>query len=495
MSLFASWLQEKSPKSGKFSRAYEQGLPFHTRHAESSTSTTAFPPPPIASSMHASTIRLRENIAAGDEMLSLQRRDRQLQEELQMLVDAQGEALMLELGGSLPDDHTSDGSSTPTIQSLQLGARSPNRTPIRRKLGLKGARRGIWRTIHELAAVKAQQNDVLENHIEEDQEILDRIEGWENKQHGLQKEVLKIEESQDGDKTRELHEEADRLQIEINEMESRLAALKMQHRNLVSEISTVDNTVQAQLSSYKVSLSMLDKDIRNFLERPPKKDSRTNSIASNFFSLPPKRRTLSMAKEYWQDEQAEFIKKGAALDTEREALEEGAVVWKEVVTVISDFERYLREEMQSLSGSILNSNSNSGSNSRGKRRASSSSSTASSAPLDRMDQVLGYLKEQRDLADAKDWKLLVVVIGSELAAFTEGREILQATLAPKEQKKTSESLIDEQDGLDGHGAEHEDSESDKIHLEGLKSGKSYSSEDDEPDPELLISHQETDEEL
>jgi len=424
------------------------------------------------------------DVASGDLLSALQRQDRQLQEKLQMLIDSQAEGLMAGLQMHEAEKYAS-GNSTPTARSFGAGSSSSVLSSHRRGVSLKAARIGIWRTMQELAEIKSDEAVFFENELAEDQSILGQIERWQRKQHGLKEEVQHIEDSSEGRRTRDLQHEADRLQVEIDDMDSRLSAMKLQHKHMVEEIASIDNSVQAKLSSYKASLDILDQDVKTFLQRPHRK-TRRRSSQSNFLSLPPSRRTLSLAKIHFQDEQSHWDRRLEEAGVEYEALKDGANVWKEVISTVTKFERTFKERII-------------------PPRADSKDSGLQDL-LDRMEQIIGFLGEQYDEVESKDWKLLMCCIGAEREAFIQGREILQEVPKPipkaigangNSTPTKSQVLVDVKDEGSNSatltGSRSSDREKARREREArARAEVNLSTEDDEPDPDLLISHQDTD---
>ncbi|KAK3053037.1 hypothetical protein LTS18_012195 [Coniosporium uncinatum] len=420
----------------------------------------------------------------GDLLPALQRQDRQLQEKLQMLIDSQVEGLMAGLQMHEAEKHAS-GNSTPTAQSFGAGSSSSVLSTQRHRVSLKAARLGIWRTMQELADIKSEEAGLFEEEVAEDNSILGRIERWERKQHGLEEEVQHIEDSSEGRRTRDLQHEADRLQVEITDMESRLSAMRLQHKHMVEEIASIDNSVQAKLSSYKASLDLLDHDVKAFLQRPHRK-TRRRSSQSDFLSLPPSRRTLSLAKDHFQDEQSDWSRRLEEASIEYEALKDGAEVWKEIVSTITNFERTFKERMISPSAESKNA--------------------SLQELLDRMDQIMEFLGEKYEEVESKNWKLLMCCIGAEKEAFVQGREMLQGIFRPIPNVKgpngnltptKSQVLVGvkEEGSSSSTLTSSRSSDREKARRERearARAEVNLSTEDDEPDPDLLISHQDTD---
>lgn len=493
MSLLRSILQQSTDRRS-FSRAYELPLYNNDRTTIPPPLTeSVFPASPVVDELHGSTIRLEETRSKPNELIELQRRERYLQERLQRLLDAQADGLLAGLSGgqegdgdAIEDGSFRSGSSTPTMQSPRRGSsrhsgREEITRPREKKIGLGAARKRIYQTIKQLSAVKAEEDEFLASDQIEDEHVLEQIDAWERKRSGLQHEMKDIEEQDQGQNARTLQEEADKLGTEIQDMEIRLAQMKTRHRQMLDELTGIENAVQSKLSSYKSSLSTLEKDIKDFLRTAPDRAKQDHSGArtSPFLLLPPKRRTLSMAKEYWQDKLNDLERAKKDNEVEREALDEGAGVWKEVVNTVTDFEGILKQEVALLA----------------RESDKSKLEERTEDLLSRMSDTLNSLEERLKLAEEKDWKLLMCCIGAELEAFKQGKEILESLLKPKDLESN------------GHVAEAGPSKQ----APRVKSPPSRSSprrpiansspqpakeivsaasdSDDDPDPELLISHQ------
>src|SRR3989337_842615 len=157
MSIFSSVIGSLSPKfRGSFEdpQAREHELPLY--HSPPRI------PPPVASTVLWSpqSHSVSPPPRVPDELLALQRRARHLEQQLQELLDAQADGLMSGLAGNntTSDDLVSNGSTTPTVSSIQQHARELERSEhgrVSRKkvVGLNVARRGIARRIQQLAHV------------------------------------------------------------------------------------------------------------------------------------------------------------------------------------------------------------------------------------------------------------------------------------------------------------------------------------------------------
>ncbi|KAF2476468.1 uncharacterized protein BDR25DRAFT_390986 [Lindgomyces ingoldianus] len=483
MSLFNSVLGSLSPK---FRNSFED--PYARDHElplYNSPPMSPRIPPPIASTvLRSAPPSISPPPRVPDDLLALQRKARHLEQQLQELLDAQADGLMSGLAGNdnSQDESFSNGSTTPTVSSIRGNDRSAENGeygphPRKRKIGLNAARRGIFRRIQQLAAVKAEEMDMLDQDLRDLQAIWEKTDIWTHKRSRLEKRISDIGGEGTGARAKALQEDASKLEQEIRQKEEELWALKARHRRMLDELADSENSMEAKLSSYKASLSILDKEIASFLARPPDTDHISLS-PSPFLSLPPKRRTLEMAHDYWKDEHSRLAEKCQEVDIDRAALDEGAVLWNNVVKRVVDFEAKLQNHMQ---------------------QAGRNSGADPSNLLSQMETAISFLEEKMDLATSRNWNLLVCAIGAELEAFKQGQEILQEVLGlsmkVKGKAKVSNDLID----TESSNTESEDEGS----LSAIRIGRSpkpsiplkpkfFDTDDEDPDPELMISHQDTD---
>ncbi|KAF2132217.1 hypothetical protein P153DRAFT_421218 [Dothidotthia symphoricarpi CBS 119687] len=481
MSLLNSVLGSLSPPP-RFRKSFED--PHARDHELSRYNSPPSPhvPPPVTSSVLWSVPKtsISPSPRVPDDLLALQRRARHLEKQLQELLDAQADGLVTGLGGNdtIPDDLASNGSTTPTASSGRSTDRNAEsgsnaNLPRKKKVGLNAARLGIYKRVRQLASVKAEELDMLDEDLRSLQITVEKTESWSQKRSRLETTIKDIESEDAGAKTDTLQTEASKLEQEIRQKEEELWALKKRHRRVLDELSDTQNSVEAKLSSYKTSLSILDKEISSFLARPPN-TNRTLLSSSPFPALPAKRRTLEMAREYWQDEYARLAERCEEVDVDRAALDEGAVMWNDVVMKVADYEMSLQSYMQ---------------------HAGRSSSPSSSQLLDQMDNTIAFLDERLDFATSRNWNLLVCAIGAELEAFKQGKELLEEALGTKRKgkEKVARTLLDDEDF---NNEVKEDMSISAIRI-GRSSPKPVqprhsSSDDDDPDPELMISHHDTD---
>ncbi|KAL1631035.1 hypothetical protein SLS56_004558 [Neofusicoccum ribis] len=444
-----------------------------------------FPPAPVTASIHASTARLKQNRALPDNMVLLRRQEKQLHDELQDLLYAQEEALRA--ASMSTDDADLSGSVTPTVRSLADKARSPDRQPTRSNIGVRGVRKAIRSAMRQLAAVKSDEARLLDHDRSGNSSVIQKLSGWAGQRQGLENQIREIEQGDEGAKTAALRQEADVLDGEIQELEEKLRGMKARHRRLLSDIAEIENSVQSKLSSYKASLSILDADINAFLRTSSARDRQTSEAP--FFKIHPKRRTLNMARDHWEDEQASIEKQRQETETEREALQQGAVMWNDVVHRITEFEKHIAEATR-------------------HQTASADPTAAAKDLIAHLVETINYIESQLELAEDRGWKLLVACIGAELNALHEGRRMLEAMLqAAGEISPTIEReklLGDVEVEFQPSSLANSQTLQQNRDLDGVAAAKQmparqarhdyHSTDEDEPDPELLISHQDTDDE-
>lgn len=489
MSLFRSILP------GRALQRADYDLPLYRTYQE----PEAFPPAPVAKSLYVpQSPSERQSPSAqpprSDDLTVLARKERYYQQRLQDLLDSQSDGLIAGLEGASPneDDGQSD-TPTQTTYSLRSGSVSPNPLERRKKKRTLGqARRGIYKTVLDCAALKEEEDYLLRQELRHDQDVLQQLEAWSSKEHGLRDKIHTIENQDRGAKADELKQEATKLELEIRDMETKLAQMKTRHRRVMNEIADMENSVNSRLSSYKTSLAMLEKDVEDFLKSPPVSNERSGS-ESPFLSLPAKRRTLDLAKEHWQGDVDELKRQRRAVRRDRVALEDGAAVWRDVVHDVTDFEKHLQDEIRRLAQQQIAIGTN-----KGKEAASPSPSSPKDL-LDKMDAVARSVEEKLSLAHTNQWRLLEVCIEAELSALQQGKEMLEQSLGIK--RVGADALIDDKGGEDSEKDEGPSTQGSSTRdlftsaAEGLSNGpmshsaalrQSMYDDDDGSDSELLF---------
>lgn len=445
------------------------------------------PPPIVQSTYNPMSIQSVSESVIVDRPSPSQDRQSELEADLQFLLDAQSEGLLRGLEGGLADDCTSTGSTTPTAQSVRSASARRTARPIRSKPGLRSARKGIYNSIVALSTVKDDELQDLDEDVRQKEQALEQIDEWEVKKKGLQDATKRIDSNEDTTRVQRLHQEADTLQEEINHVELQLADMKARHRKLVRQATSVENTVQAKMASYTSSLRMLEEDVQKFLSLKPAEGTarpRSQDGQKPMYQVPPKRRTLEMARQQYNQDREAVVQHRESVQHEKAALEEGAAVWKEVVGQVTDFERRLRNEMTNLSTHL-------------STEIASNVSPRDEATkrlrdlLDHMDRLAETLNAKLELAIERNWNLLIAAIGAEVHALKEGKQLLANVLEPSSAPAPISSESPES-GHSSSGSGNEIHELDKDFESTRRPPSNGTESEDDPDPELLFSKPDTD---
>jgi chromosome segregation ATPase len=326
---------------------------------------------------------------------------------------------------------------------------------------------------------------------DEREDALREIEGFTSRKDGLEEAISSIHNDRENQQAKQLQEEARGLETDIRELETKLYEMKAKHRNLISKISSIENSVDAKLSSYTESLALLQSDIQSYLRDPPVQPLSRRSSESSFYSLNPKRRTLDMAEEHWKLERERLHKRQHEVDAEILALEEGGGVWKQAIADVSGFEKRLRANMRhyiEFQSSATDSNN---------AQLSETMEEVATNVSEDLDKTIKRLETHLELAEKKDWKLLVCCIAAELEALREARGMLLPAFGlpghddapPSQSPSSSEGQVSEEaSDAHEHSSDNDDSEppADLLKDEQAHHTDTASrSEDDEPDPAWL----------
>lgn len=443
----------------------------------------------------------------------LRRRERALESDIQRLLDSQVAGL---ISGSQTEDfslsreldaHSDAGSSTPTgtfystatsrsqmPRSLYIPPTStadgnviPVRQPAKtRPPGLKSARHGLRRTIISLIELRQEESDQIDTSIDERRNALAQLNKLGTRRLGIQSELAAFDGDDEeplGKQLRELEGTYGSVNQEISMLEEKLMSLRNQRRWLRDKMDDVKGKREAGLSGYRGALKELDSELTRLVRRPPilpldpavfKKNNGGlgEDVASSggveFLRLIPERRTPELAKSWWEAELEILEKRRTQVDEERLALEQGAALWKDVISLVSDFESELRRV---LKGGISTSKTSA----KGKEKAPSEKELIETQ-LKNMSRVLAELQEAMRHAEANSWNLLICAIGAELEAFQEGHDVLDSLLhssqpRPGDANESVQSIEREDGTAERHGRAGEES-------------------DNDVPPDLLVSHDE-----
>ena len=130
------------------------------------------------------------------------------------------------------------------------------------------------------------------------------------------------------------------------------------------------------------------------------------TTGSGMYSLTPDRRTLRMAQEQWSYEQDILSQRRGDVETERQALLDGAKLWRGASDKIKLFEREMRSALEEGSNSDQDQEQ------------------TTAALLTQLNELIALVEEEVETAESNDWNLLICALGAELEALRRGREML-----------------------------------------------------------------------
>ncbi|KAJ9606170.1 hypothetical protein H2200_009131 [Cladophialophora chaetospira] len=371
-----------------------------------------------------------------DPFLQVERTAKNLERTFQRLLDAQSEGLSVGgIGTEEADDVSSVGSPTPTpsVATTALssgGAPRPKIIPIRqpksKKITLRGARRGLEKSMREFAALKQHELSLIDHEVVARDEALKQASDLGNRRQLLEDEIHKIK-SEDGHAG--LRSEVQTVEEEIQRLETMLLELRSKHRILLNQLRQIESSKDSEISSYTESLTMNENQVKTFLRRPPVPQSLNNGQDPGMYALKPERRTLQMAQEQWTSEVETLGQRKTSVENEKNALEEGSKLWHDVVQRIREFEKDLKTQTKELAVHAQ-SQHQSGGNGMGLDRdaqSASSEDASMSVVLAKLSTLISSLEKDLQHAEAHNWNLLICAIGAELAAFEQARDLLRET--------------------------------------------------------------------
>ncbi|RDA82903.1 hypothetical protein CP532_4783 [Ophiocordyceps camponoti-leonardi (nom. inval.)] len=446
----------------------------------------------------------------------LWKRQRSLEQHVQQLLDLQASALMSAGADGLEgssvgngDGYSEEGSITPTgtldsasavkprmQKSLYIPPKStpegnviPVRQPARSRLtGLRRARHGIRESLADLARVKEEEELYLNAALTERKRVCTRLNRLTTRRTGIRKELTTLENDEDeplGRELRELGAEHSILDDDIQRLEKQLVGMRNRRRWLKDKMDDVRSKREAGLSGYHGALKSVDAELNSLLLRPPvspldqsflgdgRQAAESDLTAGmEFLRLRPERRTVQMAQTWWEAEVGILERRVVRIKEEQEALEQGGATWEEAVTLVTDYERGLRQLTKSPCGSPIAE----------ERRLDQENTIRNQLP--KMNQVMVKLAELMRLAESKHWNLLICAIGAELEAFKEAYGVLK-------------SIVDEDDVFDDRGVHPtcrsppdaaKNTQDSREPSPGKKGGRGHSEESDNEVPlDLLVS--------
>lgn len=405
----------------------------------------------------------------------LQRRERALQQDIQQLLDLQASGLIE--GSGVPASERDfdtpsevDGSSASStfystatsksrmINSLHVPTRSTpegNVIPVRqptpsKPLSLQSARAGLRKSMAALLELKADEDAHVEAAIAQRKDALSYLNRMSSRRDKINTELQTLEDDSEeplGKELQELGLEHDNLGQEIKLLEKKLVGMRNRRRQLRDRIDNVKNRREAGLSGYRAAGRDVDLEMQNLIHRPPiapldldairetgQNGTATVSLESpgglEFLRLRPERRTVGMARAWWEGEISILEHRRAQILSDRQALDEGAKVWSEVIQLVIDFESQLRTMVKASLTS--------------DRQGTTDTQQATlQKQLAGVGSVASELEKRLQLAEEKHWNLLICAIGAELEAFIQAKDMLSSTLEPVDDGDGDEEPEDE----------------------------------------------------
>ncbi|KAH6645260.1 hypothetical protein BKA67DRAFT_108669 [Truncatella angustata] len=387
---------------------------------------------------------------------TIQRRERQIQKELQKLLDAQARALDqgaasdgTSQAGSDTPRHTSRASSSP-YRSRSVSSHGdpvapavvPVRQPKPRPLTIRQVRTSIARSMAMLSDLKEEEDACIVSAISARTTALAKANKLSRQHKAIAADLRTLEMDDPLRKELEgMNGEYGKVCADIDEFEGKLRQMKHRKRVLEARMEEVKSERESGLSGYKGALRETERDIGEMMRIPGVKvlsiedtakgpqpevqeDNADDKVIDRalsgheFMRMRPERRTLAMAKEWWEGEMALLSRRKDDVDKERDALSEGSEVWAQTVQLINDYERRL--------GAALSNSMQAPPKERQKSEAD-----LFQAQYRDLQQTIKEIEKNLHHVEEKGWNLLVAAIGAELEGFMEGENILADLMRSK----------------------------------------------------------------
>ncbi|KAK1991202.1 hypothetical protein LX36DRAFT_591000 [Colletotrichum falcatum] len=451
---------------------------------------------------------------------NLQHRERSLQKEVQRLLDMQATGLVsgsesLEPNAGAPETWSDSGSSTPTgtfystatsksrmMASLDPPVRATPRgdiIPVRQPKssgpqGLWAARNGLQRVLAALADLKAEENEYIESSLSQRENALSYLTNLDARRTSISAQLHNLADDEEEPLAKELRglgEQHESLTQGIRQLEEKLVGMRNQQRWLERKMEDVRNRREAGLSGYRGALKEVEVEVVSLLRRPPiepldlevveaVESSEPGGASSaqdlpggaDFFRMIPGRRTLTMAKDWWESETELLLKRKMQVAKDRDALDQGTKLWRETTRLVTSFEADLRQSLSDGSSATV----------KGKQPQRAGHEGVE-ALLPRMGKVILELEGHVRTAERNSWNLLICAIGAELEAFREAESLLRASL-PQPQATPQVADIEEPWPND-NGVPHRSTQADASEI--CTSGSHHEESDNEVPPDLLVS--------
>ncbi|KAI1002530.1 hypothetical protein K3495_g5675 [Podosphaera aphanis] len=388
----------------------------------------------MSGSMHASVmLKMNQPSKELNQLILLERRQKAIQADLQLLLDAQLRGLMRGSGEDVDEPSKSTSGKAPEILSRVTPVRQPQ--PV--KMGLRDAREGIAHYMRELIEIKSNEIDVLKEEITKKKEVLRIMDAWEKKIVGITEQLDSHASEKDVELSQARNEEQ-AIELEILEMEKRLEQMKARRLVLQERILENSNRREAKLSSYYGALREVHSDLKDFLNGAQFSNWIFRYEVPNFSVLSP-RASLQVAKEWWAQEISQIQRLQHRARVEQMALEEGVQLWETNMQLVITFENGLRKDIEA-------------------DRLKDAHMLTEQLP--RLATLLATLAHGLHYAEEKGWTLLICALGAEVDAIRKGQAILSSALQASERDESS-AAHDDAEGAYKSALAQDDGEQDR----------------------------------
>ncbi|KAI0158324.1 hypothetical protein GGR57DRAFT_43680 [Xylariaceae sp. FL1272] len=363
---------------------------------------------------------------------TIERQELSLEKQLQKLLNAQDYALEKSLASDEPEDSVSRSSTPDSIPPK--GHVVPVRQPRKRHLSKKEARVGISHCLSQLSNLKNEEDAYIATALAERKSALSRLRNLSSKRSNIVTEMKAMESDQP--LKREIQKMQDQHRTvcsDIEKLEHQLRVLKQKKTRLEQRITEAKSRRESELSGYAGALKECDKRIKDIMDFPSisvlevegllSKDADLKALLGDhmsgfeFLSLRPERRTLPMAKDWWEGEIKVLELRKTAVDRERNALDEGAQLWADVIGRLDAHDQHLSLAMTALASYAA----------RPEKRGGEAEGTLKKQ-YELSKSTMTDLEDLQNYTEAQGWNLLAAGLGAELNYIIQLKASLADTL-------------------------------------------------------------------
>ncbi|KAI1259225.1 hypothetical protein F5Y18DRAFT_410735 [Xylariaceae sp. FL1019] len=363
---------------------------------------------------------------------TIERQERSLEKQLQRLLNAQDYALEKSLANDEPEDSVSRSSTPDSVPPK--GHVVPVRQPRKRHLSTKEARVGISHCLSQLSNLKNEEDAYIATALAERKSALSRLRNLSSKRSSIVTQMQAMESDQPlKSEIQKMEDQHTTVCSDIEKLERQLRDLKQKRTRLEHRISEAKSRRESELSGYAGALKDCDKRIKEIMDFPSisilgvegllSQDADLMALVGDhmsgleFLSLRPERRTLPMAKDWWEGEIEVLELRKTAVDRERSALDEGAQLWADVIGRLEAHDQHLSLAMTALASYAAR---------REKRGGEAEGTLKKQYELTKSTTT--DLEDLKNYTEAQGWNLLAAGLGAELNYITQLKASLADTL-------------------------------------------------------------------